>query len=178
MLFIYTVLVRFPPYSRKCASCALLNCYTHKEVMRILIAMILLVLSPITLACADEVRTNHTPFAKLNGSDRYMRHFELFAPKMLGEFYLTSIYLYQKNQLHVSLSFKDAFTYPDHNEAYISLNQESLDAYEIYLNYSTTEDGALVMCGGNIIKKSINDLLNAKKPKEVVPLPPKPQPER
>ena len=146
--------------------------------MRILIAIIILVLSPIALACADEVNTSHAPFANFNGSGEYMGHFKVFAPKMRGEFYLTSIYLYQKNQLYVSLNFKSAFTYPDHNEADVELNQESLDAYEIYLNYSTTEDGALVMCGGNVVKTSIKELLKAKKPKEVVPPPPKPRSQR
>ncbi|WP_286260560.1 hypothetical protein [Pseudoalteromonas apostichopi] len=140
--------------------------------MRFVLVSILLFLSPYIQACGDEHKTEHTPFANSNGNSSNLDSYEIFAPKKDGEYFLTSIYLHKKDELYISLDFQPAFTYPHHHQAFIDVSAKLVDEYEIYFNYSTTKDGGLVMCGGNVVKTLIKQLLSKKKAKEVIPPPP------
>ena len=69
------------------------------------------------------------------------------------------------------MDFKPASIYPHHQETFIDVSAELVDEYEIFFNYSTTKDGGLVLCGGNIVEASIKQLLSKEKPIEVIPPP-------
>jgi len=140
--------------------------------MRALLTLILLSLSPITWSCGDENDTEHVPFANINRNSGDLISYDILIPKKDNKFYLSDIYLHKNDELYVSLNFQPAFRYPHHNLAFIDVNKNLVDEYEIYINYSTTEDGGLVMCGGNVIKTSIKQLLSNQKAKEVIPPPP------
>lgn len=140
--------------------------------MRVFLVSILLFLSPYIQACGDEDKTEHTPFANNTGNSANLVSYEIFAPKKAGEYFLTTIYLHKKGELYTSLDFQPAFRYPHHQQAFIDVSEKLVDEYEIYFNYSTTKDGGLVMCGGNVVKTSIKQLLNKEKAKEVIPPPP------
>lgn len=140
--------------------------------------ILLIVLSFFTLslwACGDEEQSIKVPFAKVgqkNESKQWMRY-EIFAPEKNGRFYLTSIYLHKEGELYISLKFKDAYTYPEYKEAFVEIGSNYVDEYDLYLGYSTMEDGGIVMCG-NVIKSDIKKMLQADQPKEVIPPPPLP----
>ena len=128
-------------------------------------------------ACGDAKQNENLPFAKFDETYRLekLRLYQIFAPEKHGEYYLTSIYMYKKNEQHISVSFTDAFVYPGYKEVDLVVHPDLVNTYDIYLNYSTTEDGGLVMCGGNNIKLNINQLLEVKSPPEVIPPPPEPR---
>lgn len=142
------------------------------------LAALLFLLFPLkSLACGDGEQSDNVPFAKF---DEYyqiedLRLYQIFAPEKYGEYYLTSIYMYKKNEQHISVKFIDAFVHPGYKEADIVVHPDLVNTYDIYLNYSTTENGGLVMCGGNSIKLNITKLLEIKSPREVIPPPPEPR---
>ncbi len=140
--------------------------------MRVFLVSILFFLSPYIQACEDEHKTEHTPFANIKGNSANLVSYEIFAPKKAGEYFLTSIYLYKKDELYISLDFHPAFRYPEYQQTSIDVSAKLVDEYEIYFNYSTTKDGGLVMCGGNVVKTSIKELLSEKKAKEAISPPP------
>jgi|GEM_PF-4792127 len=140
--------------------------------MRVLLSLILLFLPPVTWSCGNEINTEHLPFANISRNSDDLISYDILVPKKDKKYFLSAIYLHKNDELYVSLSFQPAFKYPHHNLAFIDVSKNLVDEYEIYINYSTTEDGGLVMCGGNVIKTSIKELLSNQKAKEVIPPPP------
>jgi hypothetical protein len=146
-------------------------------VQKLLSLFLFIFLSLPSHACGDGKQSENVPFAKFD--DKYqleaLRLYQIFAPEKNGEYFLTSIYMYKKNEQHISVKFTDAFVYPGYKEADIVVHPDLVNNYDIYLNYSTTADGGLVMCGGKSIKLNIPKLLDVKSPPEVIPPPPEPR---
>lgn len=140
--------------------------------MRIFLVSIFIFLSPYIQACGEEIQTEHTPFANVDRYSDNLNRYEIFAPKKVDKYFLTAISVHKKNELYTSLDFQPAFRYPHHQQAFLEVNTKLVDEYEIYLNYSTTKNGGLIMCGGNVIKTSIKQLLAKEKAKEIIPPPP------
>ncbi|KZN70450.1 hypothetical protein [Pseudoalteromonas luteoviolacea] len=140
---------------------------------RSLVTFMVLLFSFSSVACDESEDSEISPFAVLNDTYRLgkVMHYQLFAPKMRGEYSLTWIYMYKPDELHLKLHFTDASTYPAHMEAEIGLDPELINQYVFYLNYSTTKDGSIVMCGGNIIELNLAELLKVERPPEVIPPP-------
>jgi uncharacterized protein YpiB (UPF0302 family) len=146
--------------------------YTYWANMRVLLTLILISLSPIAWSCGEVNDTKHTPFANVNRNSEGLISYDILIPKKDKEYFLTDIYLHKKDELYISLSFRPAFRYPQHHQSFIDVNKNLVDEYDIYINYSTTKDGGLIMCGGNVIKTSIKKLLSNQKAEEVIPPPP------
>lgn len=146
-------------------------------MQKFLSSFLFLLFSLPSYACGDGKQSENVAFAKFD--EKYqleeLKLYQIFAPEKNGEYYLTSIYMYKKNEQHISVKFTDAFVYPGYKEADIVVHPDLVNTYDIYLNYSTTEDGGLVMCGGNSIKLNITKLLGVKSPPEVIPPPPEPR---
>ncbi|KPH64641.1 hypothetical protein [Pseudoalteromonas porphyrae] len=142
-----------------------------------LAAFLFLIFSLPSIACGDEKQSEDVPFAQFD--EKYqlenLRLYKILAPEKHGDSYLTSVYMYKKNEQHISVEFTNAFFYPGYKEAGIVVHPDLVNTYDIYLNYSTTETGGLVMCGGNSIKLNISELLGVKSPPKVIPPPPKPR---
>ena len=146
-------------------------------MQKLITTFLFLLFSLTSHACGDGKKSESVPFAKF--VEKYhleeLRLYQIFAPEKKGEYYLTSIYVYKKNEQHISVKFTDAFVYPGYKEADIIVHPDLVNTYDIYLNYSTTEDGGIVMCGGNSIKFNITKLLGVKSPPEDIPPPPEPR---
>ncbi|MCG7561090.1 MULTISPECIES: hypothetical protein [Pseudoalteromonas] len=146
-------------------------------MQKLLSLFLFILLSLPSYACGDGKESENVPFAKLDEKYKLeeLRLYQIFVPEKNGEYFLTSIYMYKKNEQHISVKFTDAFVYPGYKAADIAIHPDLVKSYDIYLNYSTTEDGDLVMCGGQIIKLNISKLLEVKSPPEVIPPPPEPR---
>ncbi len=149
---------------------------TRKPMKQLFAVCLFIFISFTTQAMGNTEQSEKVPFAKSDerNEQNNLRLYEIFVPKKNGDLFLTEINLYKENEQSVSLKFEDAHIYPDFKETYIVINPNLVNTFEIYLNYSTTKDGGLVMCGGNRVKLNINDLLFVESPPEVIPPPRKP----
>ena len=145
--------------------------------MKTIITALLVSLSFNASACQGESENAKEPFAFVQGSEHW-KVFEVFVPEKYGEYYLTSIYLSKEQSIYVSLRYEQAHQYPGYKESYVELSTDTIDDYNLYVSYTTTEDGAMVMCGGNIIETKLKPLLSAEKPAEVIPAPVSPHEEQ
>jgi len=148
--------------------------YKYKVVMRIVL-IFLLFISNLSWACDSDSEIELNSFAKNNSNSQSQKivKYEVFASHEFGDYSLTSIFLYSKDELYVALQFKDAPLYPGYKKSFIEIPSHHLDKYRIYFNYSTLSGDAISLCG-NVIEKSLNQLLKAKRPMEVIPAPKSP----
>ncbi|NQZ09320.1 MAG: hypothetical protein HRT35_19350 [Algicola sp.] len=132
-----------------------------------------------TQACGDESKgPKLNPFALINQEFARdgLQNFEIYVAQKHKGYYLTYFEIKLPGTLSVGAVFSEGFGYEGYYSAPVLLNERSVKQLEIILHYSTTADKkGMVMCG-NSVDLSLRDLLDAKRPKWVEPLPP-PAPE-
>jgi len=133
--------------------------------------------SPFIFACGDIDKIERgVPFAEKvdfqNENSQVL--YEITVPEKKGQFYLTSLTFELPNIIGGGLKFDGAYGYKGYYSAHLFLNPSTVNDVLVHLSYSTTEDRkGLVLCGA-AKTYTLSNLIGSKRPKKVIPPPPKP----
>jgi hypothetical protein len=137
----------------------------------------LIFFSSFIFACGDKDKIEgRLPFAEqlVLEDESSQVFYEITVPDKNGQFFLTSITFELPDIISGGLDFDDAYGYKGYYSAHLSVNSNTVNNVLIHLSYSTTEDRKGFVLYGAAKTYTLSSLIGSKRPKKVIPPPPKP----